>query len=320
VSALGSLKLTAAALVLLAGGVLWAYLERVHATAALVMPMALLALNLAAAILVNPKFRRQLPLLVFHVALLLLVLLAAAGRLTYLNGRVELSVGEAFSGELLDAQAGPFHQNRLARAAFVNEGFEIDYAPKWKRAETRNLVRWHGPRGEETGIIGDQTPLVLEGYRFYTTSNKGFAPVFVWQPAGGAPQRGSVHLPPYPVLQFAQAAQWTPPGAAEPVTVKLAIDEELIDYERASRFRLPPSHDIEVAHRGRIQALRPGASVELAGGQLRYEGLTTWMGYVVYSDWTLPWLAAAATLAATALGWHFWRRFAARPWQEARAC
>ena len=44
------------------------------------------------------------------------------------------------------------------------------------------------------------------------------------------------------------------------------------------------------------------------------------MGYVVYSDWTLPWLLAAATLAAAALGWHFWRRFAMRPWQEAPAC
>ena len=69
---------------------------------------------------------------------------------------------------------------------------------------------------KKAGIIGDQTPLVLEGYRFYTTSNKGFAPVFVWQPAGGAAERGSVHLPPYPVLQFAQQVEWTPPGATEP--------------------------------------------------------------------------------------------------------
>ena len=319
-TALASLKLTAAALVLLAGGVVWAYLERSHSVPAMVAPMTLLALNLAAAILVNPKFRRQVPLLIFHIALLALVLLAAAGRLTYLNGRVELSVGEAFSGELLDAQAGPLHPNRLARAAFVNEGFEIDYAPKWKRVQTRNLVRWRGARGEETGVIGDQTPLVLEGYRFYTTSNKGFAPVFVWQPAGGAAQRGSVHLPPYPVLQFAQEAQWTPPGGAETVTVKLPIDTELIDYHNASGFRLPPTHDLELTYGGQTRRLAPGASVELAGGRLRYEGLTTWMGYVVFSDWTLPWLLAAAALAAAALGWHFWRRFAARPWNEARAC
>ncbi|MFL6565503.1 MAG: cytochrome c biogenesis protein ResB [Burkholderiales bacterium] len=316
--ALASLKLTAAALALLAAGVLWAYFERVQSVPALVAPMALLAVNLGCAILVNPKFRAQLPLLVFHVALLVLVLLAAAGRLTYLNGRLELSTGEAFTGELLDAEQGPLHRPRLAQAAFVNEGFEIDYAPKWKRLETRNVVRWRTVRGEETGIIGDQTPLVLEGYRFYTTSNKGFAPVFVWQRAGAPAERGSVHLPPYPVLQFAQQVQWTPPGAERGVTVRLPLDEELIDYERASGFRLPPRRDVELVVDGRVHVLAPGASLELADGRLRYDGLTTWMGYVVFFDWTLPWLAAAGALAAAALGWHFWRRFAARPWNEAR--
>jgi hypothetical protein len=317
VKALASLKLTAAALGLLAAGVAWAYLERGDAMACLVAPLALLALNLAAAILANSTFRRQLPLLVFHVSLLILVLLAAAGRLTHLKGRVELATGEAFTGELLDAEQGPLHRRRLERAAFVNEGFEIDYAPKWKRLETRNTVRWRSARGEETGVIGDQTPLVLEGYRFYTTSNKGFAPVFVWQRAGAPAERGSVHLPPYPVLQFAQQVQWTLPGTERSVTVRLPLDEELIDYERSSGFRLPPRRDVELIVEGRAHVLAPGATLELAGGRLRYEGLTTWMGYAVFFDWTLPWLAAAAVLAALALGWHFWRRFAARPWQEA---
>jgi len=317
VKALASLKLTAAALGLLAAGIAWAYLERGDALACLVAPLALLALTLAAAILVNSTFRRQLPLLVFHVSLLILVLLAAAGRLTHLKGRVELATGEAFTGELLDAEEGPLHRRRLERAAFVNEGFEIDYAPKWKRLETRNTVRWRSARGEETGVIGDQTPLVLEGYRFYTTSNKGFAPVFVWQRAGAPAERGSVHLPPYPVLQFAQQVQWTLPGTERSVTVRLPLDEELIDYERSSGFRLPPRRDVELIVEGRAHVLAPGATLELAGGRLRYEGLTTWMGYAVFFDWTLPWLAAAAVLAALALGWHFWRRFAARPWQEA---
>lgn len=315
-SALASLKLTAAALVLLAGGVLWAYLDRTYAVPAMVAPMGLLALNLAAAILTNPKFRRQGALLVFHVALLALVLLAAAGRLTYLNGRVELATGEAFTGELLDAERGPLHPARLERAAFVNEGFQIDYAPRWKRLETRNQVRWRSARGEEVGVIGDQTPLVLEGYRIYTTSNKGFAPVFLWQPAKGPAQRGAVNLPPYPVMQFGQQVQWTPPGTSATVTLKLPLEGELIDYEKRSGFRLPARHDLEVVTEKGVQRLAPGATLELAGGRLRYEGLTTWMGYVVFYDWTLPWLLAAAMLAAGALGWHFWRRFVARPWHE----
>ena len=318
-SAAASLKLTAAALVLLAAGVLWAYLDRTYAVPAMVAPMALLAFNLAAAILTNPKFRRQGALLVFHIALLIVVLLAAAGRLTYLNGRVELATGEAFTGELLDAERGPLHASRLERAAFVNEGFQIDYAPRWKRLETRNQVRWRSARGEEVGVIGDQTPLVLEGYRFYTTSNKGFAPVFLWQPAAGPAQRGAVNLPPYPVMQFGQQVEWTPPGAKETVTVKLPLEDELIDYEKRSGFRLPPTHEVEILLEKKTHRLAPGATLELAGGRLRYEGLTTWMGYVVFYDWTLPWLLAAALAAAGALGWHFWRRFAARPWHEGQA-
>jgi hypothetical protein len=317
--ALASLKLTAAALLLLAGGVTWAYAARAQAEIAVVLPMALLALNLLAAILVNAAFRRQAPLLVFHVALLALVVLVAAGRLSYLNGRAELATGEEFS-QLLDAERGPLHVSRLDRVSFVNEGFEIDYAPKWKRAETRNRLRWRDAQGvEHAGIIGDQTPLVLEGYRFYTTSNKGFAPVFVWQPSGGAAQRGSVHLPPYPVLQLGQQADWVLPGTDQKITVKLRIDEELIDFEKASAFRLPPKQDLEILAQGKSHRLVPGDSLELGAGRLRYEGLTTWMGYAVFSDWTMPWLAAAAALAAAALGWHFWRRFASRPWEEARA-
>ena len=317
--ALASLKLTAAALGLLAAGILWAYFERAQSAPALVAPMALLALNLGCAILVNPKFRAQLPLLVFHVALLVLVLLAAAGRLTYLNGRLELSTGEAFTGELLDAEQGPLHRPRLAQAAFVNEGFEIDYAPKWKRLETRNVVRWRSARGEETGVIGDQTPLILQGYRFYTTSNKGFAPVFVWQRAGAPAQRGSVHLPPYPVLQFAQQVQWTPPGAEHSVTVRLPLDEELIDYERASRFSLPPSRaskSFTGEARTRLRAGRVARDSPRAGCATRDSppGWATWCSSTGRCRGSPP----PAALAAAALGWHFWRRFAARPWNEAR--
>jgi len=320
VKALASLRLTAAALLALAGGVAWAYLTELHAAWSIAAPMLLLAANLAAAITVNPAFRRQAPLLVFHVALLALAILVAAGRLSYLNGRVELATGEAFAAEQLESVRGPLHYSRLERVSFVNEGFEIDYAPKWKRLETRNRVRWRGGDGaQHSGVIGDQTPLVLEGYRFYTTWNKGFAPVFVWQPVRGEPARGTVHFPSYPAVQFGQEAQWTLPGTQQQVSVKLPLDAELIDFDNPSVFRLPSTRRIEVLAGGRAHALEPGEDLDLGVGRLRYEGLTTWMGYLVVSDWTLPWLLAASVLAAAALGWHFWRRFFNRPWEEARA-
>jgi cytochrome c biogenesis protein ResB len=36
--------------------------------------------------------------------------------------------------------------------------------------------------------------------------------------------------------------------------------------------------------------LTPGSEVQLAEGRLRYEALTTWMGYRVFYDPTIQWL------------------------------
>ena len=62
--------------------------------------------------------------------------------------------------------------------------------------------------------------------------------------------------------------------------------------------------------------LHPGQSLDLAGGRLTYKELRTWMGYTVFYDWTLPWLFAAGLIAVLSLGWHYWRKFATRPWLE----
>jgi cytochrome c biogenesis protein len=58
----------------------------------------------------------------------------------------------------------------------------------------------------------------------------------------------------------------------------------------------------------------PGERYVLPQGTLVYEGLTAWMGYAVFYDWTIPWLLAAAAAAVASLSVHFWRKFAARPW------
>jgi len=102
VARLASLRLTLAILLLLLAGVLYAYLQPGRSTWPLVLPLALLALNLSAAVATNTVFRRQTALLVFHLSLIAIVLLVAAGRLTYLRGHVELSEGEWFAGQLTE--------------------------------------------------------------------------------------------------------------------------------------------------------------------------------------------------------------------------
>ncbi len=316
---LGSVKVTLPALVLLALGVALAY-ERQgegQATWPLVGPLSLLATNLLAAVAGNRAFRRQGALLVFHLALLAIIVLIAVGRLTYLRGAAEVVVGGEFEG-LVMRDAGPWHNGRLADVRFANQGFAIHYAPGLQREETANQVAWRDADGlPRHATIGDQVPLVIHGYRFYTTHNKGFAPVFRWQPDHGRPLRGSVHLPAYPLHQYAQEQEWQLPDASRRVWIMLKFDEVLLDPAQHSEFHLPGRHQLVVRTGDMRAELTQGDSMAVPGGILVYEGLRTWMGYAVFYDWTMPWLLAACALAVIALAWHFREKYFARPWQEA---
>ena len=312
-----STRLTVALLVLLAAGVIGGYAHEPIAAVGVTFPLALLTLNLAAAAAIRPVFRSQAPLLVAHLALAALVLLAGFGRLSALQARAELTQGLAFDGQLLDVQAGPLHRPRLQQAAFTNEGFEIEYAPGLKRGRTRNAVRWTDAQGRvRRAVIGDHEPLVLAGYRFYTTPNKGYAPVFTWRTGAGDVQ-GAVHLPSYPVHRLRQARAWTlPDGTA--VWVMLKTEETVIDPDKPAAFALPRDRDVVLRVGEERFELAPGDRIALPGGTLIYEGLRTWMGYRVYYDPTLPWLLAASVLAALALAVHFALKFRRQPWRSAR--
>jgi cytochrome c biogenesis protein len=315
VRALASLRLTLLILASLAVGVLVSYHQDQARTWPLVVPLGMLAANLAAAVATNAVFRRQVPLLVFHLALIALVTLVAAGRLSYLKGQLELTEGEEFEGRLTQHEAGPLHGWDILGLRFVNEGFTIAYAPGVRRGPTANQVAWQDGRGAvQRAVIGDHDPLVLAGYRFYTSHNKGFAPTFEWRPKGGQASVGAVHLPSFPLHEYRQAQEWTPPGSRVPVWVMLQFDEEVLDPERAWEFRLPSRHTLVVRVGESRHELKPGESLELPDGRLGYLGLRAWMGYTVFYDWTLPWLLATVIVAVASLGWHFWSKFARKPW------
>lgn len=316
--AMASLKLTLAALFFFGAGVLYAYFSGAYTTLALVLPLLLLSLNLLAAVLTNAAFRRSGALLVFHVALLGIILLIAAGRLSYLKGHVELSQGEEFAGRLTEVESGPWHWPRLDRVYFTNDGFSIGYAPGLLRERTRNAIRYVDADGNEARTeIGDQTPLVLHGYRFYTSPNKGFAPTFIWYPAaGGGPLLGTVHMPAYPIHEYRQAREWQLPGTALKVWTMLQFDEIILDPGKPSAFRLPQNYQLIVRVGELRRELRPGQALELPQGRLVYQGLRSWMGYTVFYDWTIHWLLATCLVAVGALGWYFWNKFAAHPWDQ----
>ena len=312
---MGSLRTTLVILLLLGAGVIWLIYYPAQATRVLILPFGLLALNLSAAILVHPVFRTRMGLLVFHLSLLAIILLVVIGRLTYLKGWAEVSQGAAFNGQLTGYEAGPWHPWHLEEAIFVNQAFEINYAAGPRRTHTYNRVGWVEAGGLKQSLIGDQTPLVLAGYRFYTSFNKGFAPLFSWRPRGADQAiTGDLHLPAYPANEHRQTAEWTPPGSDRPLWFLLAFEEEILSAERPSVFHPPSEHRLILRAGEERYELQPGETLALAQGSLTYHALRTWMGYTVHYDWTRPWLVAACLMAIFGLSWHLWERFFRTPW------
>ncbi len=312
---LASPRLTLVGMVLMAGGAGLNYGNPTSTSVwALVAPLAFLAINLLAAILFKPRINRRGGLLLFHIGLLSIVILAAIGRLTLYEGHVEMLSGEPFTvASVIDPRQGPWHRGELAAVQFVQGPYTVDYASQLKRGQTRSQVAIPDGRGGWTEqVVGDDTPLVINGYRFYTSFNKGFAPLLTWTPEGGEPVTGAVNMPSYPLFEYKQDNRWTPPGSDE-IKLWLRLDT---GYTLDAPWQLDGRNakGVLVVNSGEQRLeLQPGDEVELSGGRLRYESLNSWMGYKIFYDPTLKWLFVAAMLAVVGLARHYWSKFDEQP-------
>lgn len=264
-------------------------------TAIWVLPLGIFALSVIAAVLVRPRLRRDPALLGLHLALLVLIVLVGIERLAYFDGAATLSDGAVFSGELHLDERGPLHPDRVASLRFANEGFVEDYADRDRWRATYNRVRVWDERGHShVTQIGDDAPLQLNGYRIFTTFNRGYSPVFHWQPAQGAPQMGTVQL--YPNAKAWMANDWRLPSG--PTAWVLLEPEQSVNIQRGERRTNMGA--AELAHRVVLRVgeqrwtLRPGESADLPGGRLTYVRLGVWMGYRIVYDFAAHWLASAA--------------------------
>lgn len=272
---------------------------------AVVLPLALLGVNLAAAIALRPALRRG-GLGVFHLALLAFLLLAAWGRLTHLDGRVEVTQDALFEpGQMVVDRRGPWHDDGWKQLQFRQGTWEVDYAPGVRRQHTRSTLWLPGERQPRS--VGDDTPLVIDGYRFYTTSNKGFAPLLSWQAPGAEPLHGVLHMPGYPLYEWKQEQAWTAPDGT-PLRFWLRIERPIAEN---TAWTLSP-HDVPtvlvVERAGVRRELRPGEAIEWPGGTLRYERLMGWMGYRVFYDPSMIPLLIVSLLGVAGLAWHLWGR------------
>lgn len=309
---LASLRFTLAGMILLAIGAALSYNNPASTPVwVLVVPMALLSINLLAAIISNPRIHRRGSLLVFHLALLGVTVLVAIGFLTRFEAHIEMLEGTAFSADdLVDTKPGLWHVGHLDKVHFIQGPYTVDYAAGMMRGPTRSHIQLPDGRGGwEWRVVGDDKPLVVEGYRFYTSFNKGFAPILTWLPDHGQPETGSVNMPAYPLFEFKQDNSWTPPGASE-IKFWLRLDtgmneksDWVLDGDKTTGVLV-----INTADGQRVE-LKPGDSAPVPGGRLRYDRLTTWMGYKIFYDPTLHLLFATAIIGVLGLFTHFWQKF-----------
>ena len=294
---------------LLAAGVYLSY-DNPHAPQwYLVVPLAWLAVNLLCAMAANVKLRRG-GLLVFHVALLAVIVLVALGRLTHLDGQLEISEDSAFSASAVHiTRRGPAHSLRLDQVFFVQGPFTVDYAPGLRREQTRSQVMLADSSGRVMPtVVDDAHPLVIQDYRFSVTSNKGFGALLTWLPDQGEAVSGTVNMPSYPFNDWNQENRWTPPGEAE-IILRLLLTTAL-DKDRAWTLSGATAQaKLEIESASRRVILSPGETIRLQHGSVRYEGLRAWMGYKVFYDPTLLWLFWVAVSGVLGMAWHFWRKF-----------
>jgi len=308
---LSSLRLTAVALAVLIVGVFMNYRDGDASIWWLAVPFGALALNLLAALFVNRMFRRHGGLLVFHVCLLAVFVLGGVAHLMSLAARLEIAEGQAFDPSRLEVQrAGPWHpRNRLQGIHFVQDRIRVEYHPGLTRGRTSSTIRLSGfPPGATTQRFGDAVPFAVGGYRFYTTSNKGYAVVVSWFGDDGTRQTGAIHFPSFPVRDWKQIARWTPP-AGNTLEMTLRLAKTVPDGKRWILDSREADGELAVARTGKPKVtLAQGQSIRLPGGRMRFEDIRMWMGYTVSYNPLLPWFLAAAVVGIGALGWHLWRK------------
>lgn len=277
----------------------------------IMLPVFLLLVNFIMALVVRRALINNLPLMVFHFSLFALVILAALGQMTYLKGTLELATMEAFSGQLENVNAGSWHDYGLADIRFINMGFSINYHKGIKRDNTVNKISLLNNKGVQQVLeIGDHVPLVIGHYRFYTSHNKGYAPVFEWTAANRKQSIiGSVHLPAYPINEYRQALEWKIPGTQQSIWTMLKIESNVLPKDREFQFQIPQKHTLIVRHNDQRYELTVGDELDLGVGILQYQGLTTWMGYKVDYDWTRYWLLVSCLTAIISLFLHYILKF-----------
>ncbi|NBO46413.1 MAG: cytochrome c biogenesis protein ResB [Actinobacteria bacterium] len=283
-------------------------------------------------------YLRETGNLLFHSALLLLVVGVGLGKGTGAEGRVVIPVGGSFSNSLAqydDFRSGPFFNRASLQPFSVKlDKFDVSFerkgtqrgAPRKFDAYLSVREKFGGPTRKE--LVQVNHPLSIGAMKVYLTSH-GYAPQFtvrdksgdiVWQdsaifaPEGGnLLSRGAVKVPDSrPQLGF--QGVFAPTGLVDP---QRGLQSVFPDLDNPRVFLGAFSGDLGLDEgtpqnvfsldtsrmtRLGIAPLRVGDSWELSNGaRITFDGVVRWASFVVASDRTEGIVLAGALLAILGL-------------------
>lgn len=318
-SYMASLKLTFFLLLFLLVSVLVTYNGELSYVMFLLVPFCLLTINLVAAILTHKAFQTNLPLLLFHLTLLATVILVALSRLTYLDGRISLNEGEAFTGQLDSQKSGIFHRYTLNADDFVNLAIELDFTPYVAVTAVRSRVLVQNDTPAFEFVIGEHKPLVINNYRFYVTRNIGYSALFSWQAHSDDNKSmpvatGTINFPPFLTNQLNQTNTWKIPNTDKTLWFMFQPSEDVLAQQQPMQLTPPKDHHLVVRAGEKRQQLYVDGQLTFPEGVLTYHGLRTWMGFKVHYDPFKAYLLMTSILTVLCLSWFFWQKFTKRSW------
>jgi len=301
----GSLRLTLVGMSWLLLAILLAYLGDLPLAGWMVAPLGVLCLNLVCALVSNPRFRVQYGLLIFHICLLSVLLLAVIGLLARYEARVMLAEGQRLpDADIQVMDIGPWHPGGLENLDFVQGLVRVEYTAGLRMGAMSSRLGLRQDGAVQELHLQRNKSLVLDGFRFTPTSNKGIAVLLQWRGERGQSMTGTVNFPSYPLLAWQQEMEWeTPAGQALRLSLELPpVPDQHAWVLASSELR----GSLRVQADGSSHALAPGQSLSLRGGTLGFQAFRLWMGYRVEYAPLVPWVIAAALIGILGLAAHFY--------------
>lgn len=308
---LSGLPLTLFGLTLLLLGVFPVVTSNLSATVSLAPGFGVLAVNLMLAILVREKIRHNLPLLVFHIALLLIMLSVVVSRLTYFKGWAIMSENETLRQPTGIINQGPWHRSKLNSMPVLQQSFLAYFDEEGRRLDTES---WLQPfDAKEAILITNKETADVAGYQFTISNNLGFSVDLTWISGQGDIIRGLLQMPSQISQPETQGRKLILPDITDDIWLGLEIESARKSFFYPY-FSIPDHFYFTVVVGSESQQLKLGESIDLFGGTLILNNIIPWIGYEMYYDPAIYFLLIASIIAVIALGYFLSQRLGDSHW------